>query len=130
MHGEIIRCLEDESSQKKIIVVPRGAFKSTICSVSFPIWRLLRNPNETILIDTEIYSNSVTYLREIKQHFESKSLTDIFGEFKGPLWNEDQITLKQRTQIRKEASITVGAIGTTKVGQHYDTIIGDDYISF
>ncbi len=29
----------------------------------------------------------------------------------------------------KEASITAAGIGTTKVGQHYDVIIGDDYNS-
>lgn len=121
VHGEIISCLEDNST-KKIICVPRGSFKSTICTVCYPIWRLLRDPNETILIDTELYSNSVTYLREIKQQLESKPMTELFGDFRGPIWNEDQIVIKQRNRIRKEASITAGAIGTTKVGQHYDCV--------
>jgi hypothetical protein len=53
----------------------------------------------------------------------------IWGPWTGPLDNEGEITIAQRTAIRKEASITVGGIETVKVGQHYDIIIGDDYNS-
>ena len=63
-HREIISCLEDDS-RRKIICVPRGTLKSTIASIAYPIWLLLKNPNLRILIDSELYSNSITYLRPI-----------------------------------------------------------------
>jgi len=56
-------------------------------------------------------------------------MTLLFGEFQGSTWNDSEIIIKQRAVFKKEASVTVGGIGTTKVGQHYDLIIGDDYNS-
>lgn len=128
-HGGVIDCLESQS-ERKLICVPRGCLKSSISCVAYPIWRLLNNPNLRILIDSELYTNSCTFLRQIKIMLESKGITTIFGEFKSRVWNEAEIFINQRTdKTIKEASVTVGGIGTTKVGQHYDIIIGDDYNS-
>jgi hypothetical protein len=125
-HGEMIEALED-SNDRKLIVMPRGTFKSSVGSVAYPIWRLLSNPNLRILIDSEVYSNSKNFLREIRAHLLGNTqLRDLFGEFKSSNWNESEITIAQRTAIKKEASITCGGIGTIKVGQHYDLIIADD----
>lgn len=128
-HGGIIAALE-APTKRKLICVPRGCLKSTIACVAYPIWLLLRDPNLRILIDSELYTNSKNFLREIKGQLESPRLTAIFGQFKSETnWNEGEITIRQRTNVKKEASITVGGVGTTKVGQHYDIIIGDDYNS-
>lgn len=129
VHGEIIRCLKDEMT-RKILCVPRGTFKSSIAAIVYPIWRLINKPSLRILIDSELYSNSITYLRSIKMHMESEKLTNLFGQFKtDSIWREDSILIQQRQKNFKEPSITAGGIGTTKVGQHYDLIIGDDYNS-
>ena len=109
--------------------MPRGSFKSSLWSVAYPIWRLLKDPNLTILLDSELYTNSKNLLREIKGHLGSSLLINIFGNLAGGKWDEGEIILANRTRNRKEASITVGGIETTKVGQHYDLIIGDDYNS-
>lgn len=125
-HGDVIKALESELPNK-LVVMPRGTFKSTVSVVGYSIWSLLRNPNERILIDSEVYANSKNFLREIKGHLESPKLISLFGEFKSPTnWNEGEITIKQRSKVYKEASITCGGIGTVKVGQHYSIIIEDD----
>lgn len=124
-HGDIVKSLES-TTERKLICVPRGSLKSSICCVAYPIWRLINNPNERILITSELYTNSKNFLREIKAHFESDTMRTLFGEFKSQVWNESEIIIRQRTTQKKEASITVGGVGTTKVGQHYDTIICDD----
>lgn len=124
-HGPIISVLEAES-KRRLICVPRGCLKSTIACVSYPIWLLNRNPNLRILIDSELYTNSSTFLREIKGHLESQRLINIFGTYKSRTWNESEIIIKQRTKILKEASITCSGLGATKTGQHYDIIIMDD----
>lgn len=128
VHGPCVRTLESDA-KRKLVVMPRGSFKSSLGSVAYPIWRLLRDPNLTILLDSELYTNSKNLLREIKGHLASGSFAKIFGELVGEKWDEGEIILSSRTRNRKEASITVGGIGTTKVGQHYDLIIGDDYNS-
>lgn len=127
-HGGIIDCLESGTA-RKLICVPRGCLKSSIACVAYPIWRLLRNPNLRILIDSELYTNSCTFLRQIKLNLESPQFETIFGRFRSRVWNESEIIISQRKDPLKEASVTVGGIGTTKVGQHYDIIIGDDYNS-
>lgn len=124
-HDEIVQVLES-GANRKLVVVPRGTFKSSLCSVAYPIWRLLKDPNLTILIDSELYTNSKNFLREIKGHLVSERLTSIFGQLAGEKWDESEIILKTRTKNIKEASITIGGLGTTKVGQHYGCIIADD----
>lgn len=127
-HGETISVLESES-KRKVIVLPRGTFKSSLACVAYPMWCLERDPNLTILLDSELYMNSRNFLREIKGHYQSSKYIKVFGERVGDKWGESEIVTAHRTKNVKEASITVGGIGTTKVGQHYDKIIGDDYNS-
>lgn len=127
-HGPIVRLLENDSN-RKLVCVPRGCLKSSLACVAYPIWLLINNPDLRILIDSELYTNSSTFLREIKSHLESENFVNLFGSFKSRVWNESEIIISQRTKNLKEASITVGGIGTTKVGQHFDVIIGDDYNS-
>ncbi len=128
-HAHAVRVLESDA-HRKIVVMPRGTFKSTLVSVAYPIWCLAKNPNMTFLIDSEIFTNSKNFLREIRQHLSSnEKLRMVWGPWIGPIDNESEMIINQRTQNRKEASITVGGIETVKVGQHYDCIIGDDYNS-
>jgi hypothetical protein len=127
-HGEIIDALESEN-KRKLICVPRGCLKSSLACVAYPIYLLVNNPDLRILIDSELYTNSATFLREIKAHLQSPLFISLFGDWKTRVWNESEIVISKRTRNFKEASITVGGIGTTKVGQHFDVIIGDDYNS-
>lgn len=128
VHGQFISVFESDAP-RKLVVMPRGTFKSTLGSVAYPIWRLLRNPDLTILLDSELYSNSKNFIREIKGHFASDKMREVFGDQVGPKWDEGEIIIGSRTANRKEASITAGGLGTTRIGQHYDLIIGDDYNS-
>lgn len=127
-HGDMIRILESPT-KRKMIIMPRGSLKSSLGIVAYAIFLLLRNPNERILIDSELYTNSKNFLREIKQHLESPDLELLYGKFKSSTWNESEVIISQRTRAYKEASITVGGIGTQKTGQHYSVILGDDYSS-
>lgn len=127
-HGDIIEVLESEH-KRKLICVPRGCLKSSIACIAYPIWLLINNPSLRILIDSELYTNSATFLRQIKAHMLSREFQSVFGDWKTKVWNEAEIIIAAREKTLKEASITVGGIGTTKVGQHFDVIIGDDYNS-
>jgi hypothetical protein len=136
-HDPIVSVLEDDS-KRKMICVPRGTFKSSIGAIAYPIWLLMRNPNLRILIDSEIYGNSVTYLNAIKNIMQSPDFIDIFGDWMptsdqvkrlGYSWNDSEVYISKRSRILKEPTISCGGIGTTKVGQHFDVIIGDDYNS-
>lgn len=124
-HGEIIEALQSKS-QRKLICVPRGCLKSSLACVAYPVWLLINNPNLRILIDSELYTNSKNFLREIKSHLTSSKLTSIFGEFRADPWNEGEVTISQRSKSSPQASITAGGVETQKTGQHFDVIIADD----
>lgn len=135
-HLPIARALQ-LPTKRKLICVPRGCFKSTISTIAYPMWILEHNPNARILIDSELYANSVTFLRAIKGHYESNSkFREIFGEYKRsdfPLWNESDLTIPRRFKPGiKEPSIVCSGIGagSGKTSQHYDYVIADDLSSY
>lgn len=127
-HGTMIEALEADT-QRKLICVPRGTYKTSICSIAYPIWSLINNPNLRIMLDSEVYTNCKNYLREIRTHLQSERFIKVFGDWTTDVWNESQIIVKPRTKVLKDASILCAGIGTTKVGVHVDMIIGDDYNS-
>lgn len=124
-HDKMIQALE-APTKRKLIVMPRGTFKSSIGVVAYSIWSLLRNPNERILIDSELYENSKNFIREIRGKLELPRIKQLFGDFKSAQWAEGSITIAQRKHIFKEASITASGVSVGKTGQHYDRIIHDD----
>lgn len=125
-HGDVIKALE-EPTKRKLIVMPRGTFKSSIGCVAYPIWLLINDPNKRILIDSEVYTNSKAFVSQIKGIVESERFTSIFGKWTGMKWAEGAITVGARTSLSiKESSVQASGIGATKVGQHYDVIICDD----
>ncbi len=131
-HGEMIESLEElefrrEGIANALIVMPRGSLKSSVGSIAFPIWRLIRNPNRRILIDSATYDLSTQLVSAIAQHLESEAITSLFGSFrsKGD-WSSKSLTISQRTRILATPSVVAGGIGSPKVGSHFDSIIMDD----
>lgn len=130
VHGPICNALQ-APTPRKLIAVPRGTFKSTCSTISYPMWLLEHNPNLRILIDSELYTNSMNFLREIKGHYEhNEDFRMLFGDRVGSLWNSDEVIVKTRTIHKKEPSIVCSGIGAGKTSQHYDVIIADDLSSY
>lgn len=131
-HGEMVLALEELEYRKTgttnaLVIMPRGSLKSSIGSVGFPIWRLLRDPNKRILIDSATYDLSTQLVSAIAQYFESPGLTALFGTFKTKDdWSSKSITIAQRTKILKESSVVASGVGSPKTGAHFDCIIHDD----
>ena len=115
----------------KLVLMPRGTFKSTLCLEAFAIQQIILNPNIRILITTENFSNSKFYLGKIKRQFESNELLkSLYGDFVNSTgWREDYITVSQRTLNAKEPTIMCGGVDKTITGFHYDLIISDDIVT-
>jgi predicted phage terminase large subunit-like protein len=118
----------------RLILEPRGSFKSSVVTIGYALWRVLREPNLRVLIDSEEFGKSKAFLREIRDHIvhndefrrlygklDSKKYTDI--------WQEHQFNVSTRTKRTKEPNFSCAGIDVTKVGMHYDLIIGDDLVS-
>lgn len=120
-----------------LLLMPRGTFKSSVVTVSFSLQFILNEPNARILIDSETFSKSKAFLREIQDHLMSNSkYREVFKAIHGmypfekkstaKLWTDSEVILPCRTRPLKEPTISCAGIDVTKNGMHYDLVIGDD----
>lgn len=147
-HVDMARDIDTPQYKFKLLLWPRGHFKSTIGTESYPIKKILNNSNERILITNAKLDNSRKFLRAISQHFNYNALFRWLWrdkwikdyatpfhrkEFGDKLdWvirdvQDELILLRQYTG--REATITTGAVDASLVSQHYSTIIADDLIN-
>lgn len=130
VHKPICDGLQDPCSRRKLMAIPRGCFKSSMGSIAYPIWLLVHNPNLRIMIDSELYTNSKNFLRELKGHLKQNTkFREHFPGYDLDTDNEGEIILANRTRPLKEATIVCSGIGAQKTSQHYDYIIADDLSS-
>jgi predicted phage terminase large subunit-like protein len=127
---------------KKLTMLPRNTFKSTVGNITFIPWLLWHNPNLRIMIDSETLSNSKLYLAGVKDLIDNNArmrmiCTNDKGEYilepnkrLGGGFVEDQVILKHRTKVGlKEPSIFCSGVDNARTGMHPDVILMDDLVS-
>ena len=131
LHDELAFELQHKDKQK-LILMPRGHFKSSIATVGWAIQKILQNQNVRILITNAVWDKARDFLRQISGYLTDKSLLpDIYGQFDGPRskFTQDEITIAQRKKgTIKEPTITSAGIERALTGGHYDIIIHDDLV--
>ena len=122
---------EGKSKPFKLVLLPRGSFKSSVVTIGYTVQSIVKNPNIRILIANEKLDNAKTFLSEIKGHFESNEiLRNFYGDFISKFgWREDSIIVSKRTKNLKEPTVSCAGVEVVKVGMHYDLIIMDDLVS-
>jgi len=132
---------DDAPTKKKLLMLPRSTFKSTISTIAFPLKALALNPELSIMIDNETYKNGKKFLSEIKGHIANNTmLKQVLTTEQGSYllepnesipggWTEDSIILKARTRPRKEPSLFCSGVDTAATGMHPHIIIMDDLVS-
>lgn len=114
-------------SSKKAILWPRGHLKTSMITIGKSIQHILQNPNVRILIANQVWDISRKMLSEIKEHLDAKSqLPKLFGEFKSDFWNQDAVTIRQRTRALKEPTLSTTGVEAEQTGGHFDVIFLDD----
>lgn len=133
IHLPLCRALENHEDITRLeVIFPRTWFKSTICSIAYPIWRAVKNPNVRILIVQNSYSNACKKLGSIKTIFEKNKLfRALFPEIlptTGTTWKNDCLKVN-RTAAHPEGTFEGAGVGTATTSRHYDEIIEDDTIA-
>lgn len=132
IHGPICQLLQDESRRKLKFVLPRGWFKTTVCSIAYPLWKAIRDPNFKCLIVQNTYNNAISKLRSIRDIVDKNELfRALFPEILPDgncKWTTDSLCLK-RPGIYPESTFEGAGIGTQVVSRHYDEIIEDDTVA-
>jgi len=127
----------DPSKNFLLLLEPRGVFKSSIVTIGLTLQYVLNEPNARILIDSETFSKSKAFMREIIEHLMGNpKYREIFKAIHGMypfekkskarLWTDSELILPCRTRPLKEPTISAAGIDVTKTGMHYDLIIMDD----
>lgn len=132
VHGEWNEWYHKSGKRIKMILVPRGTFKSTFFTVGLTLQKIAANRNERILISNATGSNSERFLGEIKEHIIGNEVyTTLYGDMydKRLKWNENEIVVSGRSLGIKESTVTAIGVGGNLVSQHYSTIICDDLVN-
>lgn len=136
-HRDLCNLLQSGRRKFRLVLLPRYTFKSSVVTMGFALWKLIRDPNYRILIYSDSASKAQNFLTGIKNHILGSSAGSVFSEYfqhwemdphKGK-WNESQIVITPRWKGHTEPTIDTGGIETSKVGMHYDLIFFDDIVS-
>lgn len=95
------------TERRRLVLVPRGHLKSTLCSVGYVLWRVWRNPNIRIAVCTATKELALQFIREVKQYLEDEDLQE-------RVWNNrphiqgrmipvlDKVAARRRDRLRWE----------------------------
>lgn len=134
-HGALCNFMVSEKSNRRMVLMPRGFLKSTICTISDSIRLSLCNPNIRILIQNEVLDNATGFLNELKNHWiQGQLLRLLFPELipqrvmgPGADWAKDHASVT-RTSISKESTYTASGSGGSPQSKHFEVIKNDDLI--
>lgn len=96
--------------------------------VAFILWRLTKDANLRVLVDSRTQDRAKELLFHIKEHIEkNQRFRELFGDWKYiPGWREQSFVHPLRTKKFREPSIKVSGIDSPVTGGHYDLIVADD----
>ena len=133
LHRKMCNFVANESSNKKLLLVPRGHFKTSICSVAYPIWKLIRNPQERIALASVTQSLAESNLKEIVEKIKTDTFQVLFGAIIG---HPDSWPYKRMNEFRinrKGAklgpSLFATSVDSSETGRHFSTIVFDDIVN-
>jgi predicted phage terminase large subunit-like protein len=133
LHKELCAHVQNPTWNRKLILVPRNHFKSSAVTIGYPIFLLINDPEERILISNATATNAQHFLRRIKAVFERNvAFRWLFPElipkdFRKTKWNETEMLINRKTDF-PEASVEAIGLGGVVTSRHYTVHIKDDLI--
>lgn len=119
--------------RRKCTVMPRGFYKTTVCTIGHSVQLIINDPNITILWVNETQANVRRFLRKMKSYFERNEVfkwlyPEVIPDFKTvKRWSADEMEVP-RDQDSAEATIEVMGLGA-KTSRHFRRIKFDDLVS-
>ena len=131
-HEELCRVYEERNvyldQRTRLRLWPRGSLKTTIGTIAYPVWLILRNPDIRILIASATEKLSSKIIESIASLIRDRRFKARFGDWQdGGRFRRKDITVGiRRHAALKEPTISVASVETSEVGGHYDRILCDD----
>lgn len=112
--------------------LPRGWLKTTMCSISYPMWRAVRDPNVRVFLAQNTFTNACAKLKSIKGQVEMNELfRTLFREVlpgTKSTWKTESLCLTRKGAYA-ESTFEAGGVRTQVTSRHYDLIIEDDTVA-
>jgi len=82
-------------------------------------------------IGSENKGKAMAMVMAIRRHFENPEFQKIFGDLRGDIWREDELTFKGAKLQEKEANVTAFGLDSSAVcSKHFTDLEIDDPVSF
>lgn len=133
-HGPLCEFLDRSPKRFRLVLVPRGTFKSSIGTISRSLHKIVRNPEERILLANESATNVERFLSTIQGHAESNRVfrtlysNIIPPDFRKVRWNQSEAEFRRQGVYPEPSIDTIGMTGAF-TSRHYTHITYDDPIS-
>lgn len=116
-----------------MLMAPRNHGKSTIFSVAYVIWRIVKDPNIRVVIASYALSQSESFLRQITHNLEhNQKLKELFGNLVPAMsekWTQREIIVARNNPQIKDPTVSAVSTGGTVLSKRADLVIGDDLLS-
>ncbi len=140
LHRPMIEWVAWGSGREKLEMYPRGHFKSSVLTIGYSTWRILRNPEIRIQINNAVLPTAVSFAETIQKQFRQTKETGplnrrmawLFPDFILPPIKHAAATFSvpvKQTLWKKESTIESSAIGSEDTGHHFDLIVNDDLVT-
>ena len=120
---------------RQLYLLSRGHLKTSVITVADSMRRAVRNPEERILFGNEIWDNSVAFVDQIKQYFDSNAMVRLLWPHvipdktagPGSKWSGTGLTLVRKGSYREPTFFPIG-VGGAITSKHFTLINLDDLI--
>ena len=133
-HGPLCQFFDHNPARYKHVEMPRDHLKTSLGTIARNMQKVVKNPNERILLINETSTNAQRFLGSIKQHAESNRIfralysNVIPKDTRKVPWNNEELRFN-REWIGPEPTIdTMGMTGAV-TSRHFTHISIDDPIS-
>ena len=133
-HAPLASFLDHNPARYKHVEMPRDHLKTSLCNIARNMQKVVKNPNERILIINETAANAERFLGAIRQHAESNRIFRalyshvIPRDTKKVPWNNNELRF-QREWVGPEPTIDSMGMTGAVTSRHYTHISIDDPIS-
>jgi len=132
-HRSFCRFFDEPGPRRRLALMPRSHFKTTIGTIADTMRRVAIDPNIRVLIANATQKNAQGMLTEIKNHIlHNERFRAFFPELipentKKTTWAADAILLPRKATWREPTITTIGTGGEV-VSRHFELMKFDDLI--
>jgi phage terminase large subunit-like protein len=136
-HLPLCNFIQTIPKSRKVLLIPRDCYKSTVGSKSLPLWILIQDEfmglpglEHRISLQSHSSENAKKQIKSLRQQIERNDVLrwlypEIIPDIAKTTWTDSNL-LFPRQGMYGEDTIEAGGVDTALVSRHYTVQIGDD----